>query len=154
MSNPIDENLISDGQNQYKFYRNFMNLDEAKAYGALLDAHDIPYQMETSGTVIDSAIVGSGLVPKAVVKILARDFRTVNRLIAERVRTADPSYIADHYLNQLRDTELLDIIKKQDEWSAEDISVAQVILAKRGINIIPSEIERFRRERLVEVRRG
>ncbi len=154
MNGPIDENLISDDQNQYKFYRNFMNVEEAQAFGALLQQHDILYQLETSGTVIDSAIVGNGLVPKAVIKILARDFRTVNRIIAEQVRNADETVIQDHYLNQLNDTELLDIIKKQDEWSAEDISVAQVLLSDRGIPISPSEIERFRQERLTEIRSG
>ncbi|MEM9920757.1 MAG: hypothetical protein AAF990_21845 [Bacteroidota bacterium] len=154
MKDPIDDDMMKDEQNSYEFFRNFMNTAEAEGFANLLDEHDIPYKMETTGTVIDSAIVGRGLVPKAIVKILPRDFKRVNRIIADQLKSVSFEEVDDHYLNQLDTEELKEIFAKQDEWSMEDISIAKVILRERGVVIGEEELQKLRTERFDSLRQG
>ncbi|MEO1517176.1 MAG: hypothetical protein AAFV95_19280 [Bacteroidota bacterium] len=154
MKEPIDGELVNEQDNTYEFYRNFMNVEEAENFAQLLDKHDISYRMESTGTVIDSAIVGRGLVPKAILKVLRGDFKKVNQLLAQQVQDVTYEEIGDHYLTQLDTEELKDIFNKQDEWSAEDVAIARIILNKRGVSISPDESERLRKERFEEIRKG
>jgi hypothetical protein len=138
----------------FQTYRSFHSIEEAKIFAALLVEHDIPYLAETSDTLIDKAIVGTGLIPKVVIKIAARDFKKVNVLLDEQLAQMNEADIAGHYLNQLEDKELAEIFRKPDEWSVEDVRVAQVILKQRDIYFTDEEIQSLREERLSVVREG
>ena len=54
-------------------------------------------------------------------------------------------------LNEFNDEELLDVIKKPDEWAVEDIVMAQTLLEKRG-NIVKSLFAGCLREARVHIR--
>ena len=156
MSNILDEHLIPQYQNSKDFqpYRDFHNVEEAKAFGALLKEKGIPFSLEGSDTIIDSAIVGRGLIPKAILKIPASDFERVNQIIEEQLKSISFEDVKDHYLNQLDTEELLDIFKQPDEWTVEDTQIARVILNERGIEISSEEIAAQRQERFEAIRAG
>lgn len=142
------------GASGFQTYRSFHSTEEAKIFAELLVEHEIPYSAETSDTLIDKAIVGTGLIPKVVIKIAAKDFKKVNALLDEQLSAMNEAEIEGHYLNQLEDKELAEILRRPDEWSVEDVRVAQVILKQRDIHFTDEEIKSLRKERLAVIREG
>jgi hypothetical protein len=47
----------------------------------------------------------------------------------------------------------LEVLKKQDEWSSEEILVARRLLAKRGKVLTDKDLLNFRKERIEELRK-
>ena len=81
----------------------------------------------------------------------------------ERSQNELHSHIAEYFrnagseentlLNEFNDEELLDVIKKPDEWAVEDIVMAQTLLEKRGKHVSDEVVEAYRSKRLEEVRK-
>lgn len=149
-----DEILDLPESESFEFFRNFLNAAEAKAFGDMLESNDIPFLLESSGTVIDAALVGDGLVPKAVIKIKASDFKKVNNIIAAELEQVTYDDLGDHYLTQFDTQELLDIFQQPEEWTAEDIAIAKIILQQRGEELSDAEINTLREDRFTAIRAG
>ncbi len=153
MHNPLDENT-NNPPAKLEFYRDFMSIEEAKDFAKLLEENRIKYSLEGAETVIDSAIVGNGLLPKAIIKIAPADFKIINAVLKEEVEALPDEVINAHYLNQLDNEELEDIFYQQEGWTIEDIYTAKKILANRGLVVKKEDIEILREESLSEIRSG
>jgi hypothetical protein len=138
----------------FKFYKSFHNVEEAKEFARILDEKSILYLAESTETILDESIVGTGMLPKVVIKLLPKDFKKVNGFIAYQIAELDYADEQDHYLNQLDDAELLEIFEKPDEWSIEDANIAKLIIRQRGIEISKEEISQLRTKRLAQIRAG
>lgn len=145
---------LPDNQKEFKFYRSFLNEEEAGVFTRFLDKHQIPYSRETSGTLLDSVIVGDGLVPKVVIKIRSQDFVRVRDSIREEIEALSVSDLKEHFLNQLSSQELVDILQVQDEWSVEHIEIAKRLLRLRGEIVIDEHMDELAESRYAEVRKG
>jgi len=155
MNNILDDHLFDPSRKEeYQSFREFLNLEEAQAFAAVLKANDIYYLMEGTRTLLDKSIVGQGMIPKAVIKLLPEDFRQVNELIKKELSNLTFESIADHHLNSLSTEELNEIFKAPQDWSVEDASIAQLILKHRGHPISDEEIQQLRAERNEEIRAG
>lgn len=154
MKEPLDRQMTNFSPQAFRFYRDFMNIQEARSITDMLDENKIPFRLETSDTVIDKAIVGNGLLPKVVLKLLPEDFKRVNQFISEQYKDLTYQEVKDHYLNELDNEELEEIFEKQDEWTIENVQIAKIILAHRGLEIEETEIKEQRAERLANIRAG
>ena len=143
-----------DNSSKFEFYRDFMSIEEAKIFGAFLTDNRIEYSLEGAETIIDSSIVGNGLLPKAIIKIAPEDFKVVNAIIKEDTEALPLEILEAHYLNQLDNNELEDIFYNQEGWTIEDIYTAKKILATRGVKIKKGEIQALRDESLDIIRQG
>ena len=151
---PLDHHLLGKNRQDLESYRSFLNEEEAKDFTSFLEEHGILFSVESSGTLIDSAIVGDGLVPKLVVKIPIDDFKKVKALIAAQIRSLSPEELQSHYLNDLDNDELRVIIEKPDEWTAENIEVAKMLLEQRGVPIEEEELNEIEFQRFQELNQG
>ena len=157
MNDLLDNDLIPDSKRDLsgtQFYRDFMDVEEAKEFGKFLDSHNITYALETTDTILDSAIVGNGLLPNAVLKLFPRDFKVVNELRAEVIRQLDYTDVQEHYLAEFDDEELKDIFENQEDWNIEDIEVAKLLLNERGVAVDENEITKMRSETLEDASKG
>ncbi len=154
MQNPLDEHLAKANQSKFEFYRDFINLEEAQSFVQLLKDNNIDYSLESSQTIIDTAIVGDGLIPKAVLKIASVDFKKVNEVIRQQVGKLELEEVAEHYLNQFENSELEEIFQNQEDWTIEDVYIAQKILDGRGVKIKNEVIENYRKQSLVQTQKG
>lgn len=138
----------------FKTYKCFQSTEQAAAYIELLKTHEIPYKAETAeqlpGTVF---ALGSTLLPKVVLKLLPEDFIKINEIIEEEIVNADVD-LDGHHLSQLNNKELWEILEKPDEWSAEDMPIAKLLLQQRGVEVSDVEIQKLRTRRLQNVRQG
>jgi len=139
---------------KFEFYRDFMSIEEANVFADFLTDNRIEYSLEGAETIIDSSIVGNGLLPKAIIKIAPEDFKIVNAVIKEDTEALPLEILKDHYLNQLDNKELEDIFYNQEGWTIEDIYTAKKILATRGVKIKTEEIKALRNESLDLTRQG
>lgn len=139
---------------EFKFYRDFYDPEMAKSYAELLTAHDIPNLLEGTSTLLDKAIIGDGLLPKAVLKLHPSDFIKANNIILSQFLEATYEDFKDHYLNQLDDDELEEVVQNPNEWTVEDVAIAKIILEERGIVISYQEVREIRKEKFNQLRKG
>ncbi len=149
----LDDQHIREMSGSYEFYRDFHNVGLAEAFAQVLTENRIPFRLEKSQTLLDAAIVGHGLVPPALIKIRSSDFKKVNEILRQNV-LKDPAYIEDHQLQQFDDKELIAVVRRPNEWTVEDVTVARKILNDRGIPIPKEHIENFNKEINEELHKG
>lgn len=154
MDNILDANFNEDYKEEdFQFYKSFHQQENAQEYIALLNEHKIPFLVTSSEALIDQNIVGTGLFPKVVLKVLARDFQKIAYLIEEELNHPELN-TNDHYLNALNDDELMEILQQPDQWTVEDSIIAQKILEQRGKPISRERVRALKKERLEEIRQG
>lgn len=149
-------------EKKYVLFRVFRNEDDMKFFTDVFDDCGIDYTIENpradSNDVLASAygvqMAEDAMQYKFMLMIAEDDFeRSQNELrshIAEYFRNAGSE--ENTLLNEFNDEELLDVIKKPDEWAVEDIVMAQTLLEKRGKHVSDEVVEAYRNKRLEEVR--
>lgn len=137
----------------FEFYRDFFNAEQAEAFAGLLEAHQIPFKLEKSRTLLDGTITGYGLVPHAVLKLRATDFPIVSQLLVENARN-NPNFIANHYFRDFKAAELLEVVKRPDEWTPEDVALAHHLLENQGVVIPKEQVEDFKQQRIETLKEG
>ena len=154
MEDTLDEHLLGDFEEKnFEFYKSFLHQDDATPYVELLEENGVPYKLEGAETIITEAIVGSPMFPKIILKILPRDFKRVNLIIEKEILRNAPDLEA-HYLNDSTDHELLDILKKQDQYTIEEIIITKELLKSRGIPIDVITLEKMKQKHLEEIHKG
>lgn len=149
-------------EKKYILFRVFRNEEDMKFFTDVFDDCGIDYTIENpradSSDVLSSAygvqVAEDAMQYKYMLMIAEDDF--------ERSQTELRSHIADYFgnagseentlLNEFSDEELLDVIKKPDEWAVEDIVMAQTLLDKRGKHVSDEVVDAYRQKRLEEVR--
>jgi len=140
MDKTLDGHLVEKSEeDKFEFYRSFQFEEDAVPFLELLKENEIPYKFDGSETIITEAIVGSPNYPRFVLKIMRSQFSEVNQIIENEV-LKNAADFHEHYLNEFTDHELLDILKKPDESSVEDLTIAKELLKRRGIPINPAAL--------------
>ncbi|MCU0345915.1 MAG: hypothetical protein MUC59_03150 [Saprospiraceae bacterium] len=137
----------------FEFYRDFFMESQVVEFENLLNAHQIPYSVEKSRLLIDKSIAGQGLTPFAVVKLRPVDFGRVGQLLAKSVED-NPQLLDSHYFQGFTATELLEVLRKPDEWTPEDIAAAQILLKRQGVVVPTSQVAAYQQERTEALRSG
>lgn len=119
------------------------------ALANLLEQNNIKYILEDS--TINMPFVNTDLAKIFIIKLKKDDFAKVESLQKEIALAEIEAVNKNHYLFDFSEEELIEIIKKPDEWNAFDILLAKKILKDRGIEISPETSESFKKERQEEL---
>ena len=134
-----------------ELYKLYYNPDQAEAVGAVLGEAGIAYEIIGTRKSFDPSYAFNSVDPDINLMLRAEDFSQANEVLkqfyAKQAETVDPHY----YLFHFTDKELLDIIRKQDEWGAFDVALAKQILEDRGIPITEEADAISTRQRIVEL---
>jgi hypothetical protein len=87
------------------------------------------------------------------VKLRPEDFKTADELLLNAVGENKQEPIGDYYLFSFSNDELIDVLKKPDEWNEFDLYWAKKILKTRGVEIKREDLEQAKIERLHELKR-
>jgi hypothetical protein len=131
----------------YTTYRIFESREEAAAMQALLSKNGIPNSMEEGKALFDTAIVGVLNRAQFFVKIPQEKFLTANSILEAAIDLDTLHVEDDYYLLSFTDQELLDLVKKKDEWGEFDYALAKKLLAERGIPLTTSDLQMMQVER-------
>ncbi len=137
---------------EFEYFREFLNIEQAKDMAAILEQHNILYKLEKPQVLIDEAIVGRTILPEVILKILPRDFERVNAILAHIVESQ--SIPEEHYLLEFSDLELFDVLKKPDNWTIEDVTTAKKILINRGFEVTNEHLQELQQQRFSELKEG
>lgn len=88
-----------------------------------------------------------------VVKLHPTDFERARQLqeqVNEQLLSELPP---DHYLYGFSDAELFDILARPDEWSSLDVTLARVLLQRRGRAVSSEQLAQLRQQRAAELAR-
>lgn len=132
-------------------FRRFSDLDEARAFAEELNVLGFHAAYESDTPVQDPLFVGNGMTWH-LVKLPNKEFEPAERALLDRAVQERVDIPADHYLHQFNDQELMEILLKPDEWSAEDAVMAQTLLRQRGKPVSPDAIEVIRASRAEQLR--
>jgi hypothetical protein len=154
MTKPLDTNFIPSKENQFILYRSFLNLEEGKKMEALLEQNNIPHLLDIPRVSLSPGIIGTGMNVKATLKVLAQDFKRIDKMIADEIRKIPFSELKEHPLQECSEEDLYEILLKPEEWNIENRTMAQIILTNRGKDISEEEVERIKTERLHQIRKG
>ena len=147
-------NEMTTQEDEFEIYKTFSSADEARYLGDALSHVGIPVRVKAKKEPFDPTFAFNPLNQKVVVMIRRKDFGEVQKALkvfAEE--NLDQIDRPDHYLREFSDAELMDILKKQDEWIIEDVVLARKLLADRGITISEEKADSMRSERIEEIRK-
>jgi hypothetical protein len=97
----LDENLFEYSSADFAKYKDFATEEDTTAFVQLLNTNGIPYQVKKQTTLVDSAIIGSPMLPTYWIEIPRSDFKLVNALLENEAELLTPADLSAHYLNQL-----------------------------------------------------
>lgn len=128
--------------------KKFQTLEEASGAIEIIEKNNIKYTIEKTATKNDSVFAGNTIAGELIVKVNPEDLEAAQKLLEELVEVDVEKLDKDYYLFEFSDNELVEILKKPDEWSLNDFVWAQEILKQRGKEVDQSTIEHWKNERL------
>ncbi|SFW83179.1 hypothetical protein [Chitinophaga sancti] len=137
----------------YITYRIFESREEAAAMQELLSKNGIPNTMEEGKAIFDTPIVGAMNIQHYFVKIPQDQFLAANALLEAAIDLNTLEVEDDYYLLSFTNAELLDLVKKKDEWGEFDYALAKKLLAERGISLGDAELKEMHEDRLQELKK-
>jgi hypothetical protein len=129
-------------------FRKSTNESEITAIAAFFDQHNLGYELEDNSLLFDPTFSQSIFNHEYRIKIDPDNFERAENLLMEQARNELQNVASNHYLFGFSEQELLDVIRKKDEWSAFDFSLAQNILLQRGIEFSNAEIAQMELSRI------
>lgn len=126
----------------------FGSVDGAKALLVLLDENGIESEL-----INDANLGGDPLgldfqnrgADTCIVKVRVKDFDRARRILEAGVRaeTSDADEASMEMFQNFSDGELLEVLRKQDEWNPENVVLAQKILASHGKVYSDADMKNF-----------
>lgn len=132
-------------------FRSFYSKEEALPLLELLNREGVHCTIEKTRVGLDKVIIGDENAPDFHLKILPEDFEKANRIIDAAIEQRITEVEPDYYLYSFTDDELLEIIRKPDEWNNQDVILSRLLLAERGIPITKEAVKQIRSERIREL---
>lgn len=116
-------------------YSKYATPEDADELILLLKEHNIPFVLEDNSQRKSNVIVADVFDFDVLLKARSEDFPKIKKLVAENNPLTLDEVDEKHYLFDFSDDELRDVFQKNLEWSNFDVSVAQLILEKRGVAV-------------------
>lgn len=135
----------------YKTFRQFNDIGLAQELIELLKNNNIGYILEDNTPHFDVSFANNKINDEYRLKIAPENFELVNNLLENTASKYLDSVEQEHYLFTFSNDELLEIIKKKNEWSAFDFLLARKILGDRGVSISDANLLTFEKERMTEL---
>lgn len=133
-------------------FRRFHTIEEAEELLTFLKENGHDAIIEKDATNFDPSFSNNDYENVEYhIKLPAEQFEAAEELMEASFGLTLQDIEQSHYIFDFSDKELLDILKKQDEWSATDRSLAKELLAKRGRVVTDEEQEQWKKQRLAEL---
>ncbi len=127
-------------------YQTFSTWQEASDFIDLLNAHQIPFEIDDSAMRFDiSAKEINPLEGGVIIKVRATDVEKVKSLDLPNETT---ELVSDHYLYSFSDNEIMEIIVNPEELTNEEVELAKKIAKQRNLQLTTEIVKSFRKEKI------
>ncbi len=154
----LDEHLISKDSESvdtsaFAVFRKLNKKEDLEDILEILKENDISYRARENKAMLDSVIIGQALNENFWIEIFDYEFKRANQIL-EAAASSNYSQedISQHYLNELDDDELMEVLTKPDEWNQDATVMAKLILENRGKSVNERQIKQTIDDRLVEMK--
>ncbi|HAM97038.1 MAG TPA: hypothetical protein DCQ26_00350 [Marinilabiliales bacterium] len=134
-------------------YSKCKTTEEAGELIELLKQHAINYLLEPIPE--PPLVTYTGKDDKAdilAIKIKPADFEKVDQLLNQAATENIEKLDSDYYLFEFTDAELFEILERFDEWSREDVLLAQKLLNARGTPVTDEKVQELKNKRIARLR--
>lgn len=141
---------------QMETYQEFHSAADAKPLISILKSNRIVHEVEVPKQIMDNVMGGNPLSPTVFIKLRLEDFKRVNKLLEDdmfRLIQEGKVDLQAHFLYEAPEEELIDVLRKPDEWSIDTVVIARHLLQLRGVELSPEQIEQLRHKRLEVVQK-
>lgn len=133
-------------------FRTFGRIHEARETLDLLEREGVPFVVEDLNQAFDPFFAFNQVGHKVFIKVARRDLPRAREALL-RVASLYMGQVApDHYLQGFSVAELREVVRCQDEWSIEDVLMAQQLLRERGQGMDEAALVAAWQDRLREIR--
>jgi hypothetical protein len=133
--------------NQYLSYQKFATNDDTLSFIYLLKKYNIRFKIEDTTQIFDPTWANNNHELKVNVMVFADDFSKLDTILENQSELSIGDFDKEHYLFNFNNDELIDILKKSDEWSIQDRILARKILEQKQIVFSDEEITTWKEER-------
>jgi hypothetical protein len=137
----------------FEVFKSFYAEKDAKQFLEILRDNNIEYAVEKHRIHLDKIIIGDDLMPEYHLKINPDDFDKANKAIDSVISSGVTEIEPDYYLYEFTDDELIEVVRKPDEWNNQDVIIARKILSDRGIVYSDKDMSNIRAERIEELKK-
>lgn len=132
-------------------YQRFPDYDTASELIDILEANEIPYQVDDSALRFDIAANSFNPIDKQVIiQIREDDFERANLLYTTESNQTEKNPTEDHYLYSFSDNDIIDVIANPDEWTDFEVKLAKEISKQRGLKPTAEIIKTIRKDKINE----
>ncbi len=129
-------------------FQSFYDRTQANEIATVLIQNNIPCMVVEESPALSTYITGEMGTPPFQLKISNTNFSRAKNALLEYYEQYIGQVDADYYLHDFSATELLGILQKPDEWSAQDIVIARKLLYAQGISISNEDLLKFNTSRI------
>lgn len=133
-------------------YRSFNDKSLATELYQKLTVDGIPVAWEDTEGFFDASFANNEFLNIYYIKLRQEDFKRADEILMRSVSESKEEPVGDYYLLSFSNEELMDVLKKPDEWNEFDRYWAKKILEKKGIDIKLEDLEQARLQRLAELK--
>ncbi len=133
-------------------YRSFNDKALATELYQKLAEEGIPVVWEDTEGFFDASFANYEFLNVYYIKLKHEDFKRADEILMQSVSESKDEPVGDYYLLSFSNDELMDVLRKPDEWNEFDRYWAKKILDKKGIEVDQEKLEQVRAERLTELK--
>lgn len=133
-------------------FRIFKAATPAKDMAVWLQNRQIKATYHEAKPVLDTLYIGSVHTTDYIVSIAAEEFAQAKKLLVTYYQHQLNNIPKDYYLFDFTDSELINILKKPDEWGDLDYALAQELLEQRGLTITDAQLQEMHSQRLEQLK--
>ena len=133
-------------------FRTFGTILDARETIDLLERAEVPFVVEDLNQAFDPFFAYNQVGHKVFIKVAQADLPRARQALLRTAALYLGQVAPDHYLHDFSTAELREVVRKQDEWSIEDVLMAQQLLRERGADMDEAALAAAWQDRLREIR--
>jgi len=133
-------------------FKKFSNQEQAILLSKLLEKNKIYSELVQNKSTLDSSF-SSVLLEDFEIKINQKDFKKAEEVVILDSKGLINTLPEDYYLFSFSNDELIEVIRKKDEWSELDYLLAIQLLEKNGIIISEEDLIKAENKRINELKK-
>jgi hypothetical protein len=136
----------------YSTFKRFIHKEEAEDLVLFFQEKGIVCRLKDNTTHFDASFSNNPMLNDFHVEVASKDFLRADELLQAEMEKSIHEIESDYYLFSFSDDELLEIVRKRDEWSSFDFVLSKHILKQRGVDLDQAVIQENFENRVEELR--
>lgn len=136
----------------YSTFKRFIHKEEAEELVSFLSENGIICRLKDNTAHFDVSFSNNPMLNDFHVEVESTDFIRADGLLQAEMEKHIKEIELDYYLFSFSDDELLEIVRKRDEWSSFDFVLAKHVLTQRGVQLDKAAIQEKFEDRVEELR--